>query len=84
MLTPFLILSVGKMYDLSVKEQKKLMLEARTVMRVTDQSVTKSDMSDFKIWLLKKRKAIINKEIPKVLEPQSSTISPLKSLGPSL
>ena len=70
------------MSDISAKEQKRLMLEARAARRVADQNVAKSDLSDLETWLLKKRKIILNKSTPNVLESLPSTLLPSKSSCP--
>lgn len=67
------------MTDISVKEQKKLMLEARAIRRVTGQNAAKSDLPGLETRLLKKRKAASNKATPNVSGPQPSTLSLSKS-----
>lgn len=71
------------MIDISMKEQKRLMLEARAARRVVGHLVVKSNLSDLETRLLKKRKVDLNKFIPTVSEPQPSHFSPSKGFLPS-
>lgn len=71
------------MTDISVKEQKRLMLEARTTRIASDQTAVKPDLSDLETWLLKKIKVSSSKVIPTVSKPQPSIVSPSKGFRPS-
>ena len=62
------------MIDLSVKEQKRQMLEAQAARRG---ATSKSDLFGLETRSLKKRKVALNKTSPSISEPQVSTLSPL-------
>lgn len=79
---PFPSRFVEKMTDLSVKEQKRLMLEAQAEKRGDGQSVAKLDLSDLITWILKKRNVTTSKIAPFISEPQVSTLPPPKDSRP--
>lgn len=71
------------MTDLSMKEQKRLMLEARATRGGVDQSVSKSDLSNLETCTLNKRKVAPSKTTPSISDPQVSTIPPLVDSRPN-
>lgn len=60
-----------------------MMLEARVTRRVTSQLAAKSDLSDLKTRILKKRKVAPNKSVSSISKPHVSTIPPPEDSCPS-
>lgn len=66
LLTSLLVLFSEKIIDISMKDQKRLMLEARATRREIGHIAVKSDLSDLETKLLKKRKVALSKVISTV------------------